>query len=82
MTKRLQVILRDAEYLEVQRAAQSCRMSVAEWVRQALATACQRESLADIDKKIAVIRAALHHDFPSGGIEHMLAQIERGYTRQ
>jgi hypothetical protein len=39
MTKRLQVILQDPKYQEIQRAARSRRMSVAEWVRQALARA-------------------------------------------
>jgi len=36
MTKRLQVLLKDAEYREIQRVARSRRMSIAECVRQAL----------------------------------------------
>jgi len=34
MAKRLQVIVRDPEYREIQRIARSRHMSIAEWVRQ------------------------------------------------
>jgi hypothetical protein len=36
MAKRLQVIVQDPEYRDIQRAARLRRMSIAEWVRQAL----------------------------------------------
>ena len=36
MSKRLQVIVADLDYREIQRSAQSRGMSIAEWVRQAL----------------------------------------------
>ncbi|MGP0017031.1 MAG: hypothetical protein ACLPHP_00565 [Candidatus Sulfotelmatobacter sp.] len=79
MAKRLQVILQDPEYREVQRAARSRQMSIAEWVRQALALARRREPLGDVEKKLAAIRAAVKHEFPTGDIETMLAEIEQGY---
>ncbi len=79
MAKRLQVILQDPEYRGIQRAARSRRMSIAEWVRQALAHARRREPLGDVDKKLAAIRAAAKHEFPTGDIETMLAEIEQGY---
>jgi hypothetical protein len=79
MAKRLQVILQDPEYREVQRAARSRQMSIAEWVRQALAVARRREPKGDVEKKIAAIRAAVKHEFPTGDIETMLAEIEQGY---
>lgn len=79
MSKRLQVILQDPEYREIQRIARTRRMSVAEWVRQALDLARHREPVGDVGKKIGVIRAAARHDYPSGDIEGMLAEIERGY---
>ena len=75
MAKRLQVILQDPEYREIQRAARSRRMSIAQWVRQALASAHQDEPATDVGKKLEAIRAAARHDFPSGNIEVMLAQI-------
>jgi hypothetical protein len=73
------VILQDPEYREIQRAARSRQMSIAEWVRQALAHARRREPLGDVEKKIAAIRAAVKHEFPTGDIETMLAEIEQGY---
>ena len=79
MAKRLQVILQDPEYREIQRMARSRHMSIAEWVRQALELARRREPMGDSGKKLAVIRAAAQHDFPVSDIESMLADIEKGY---
>ncbi|MBS1841046.1 MAG: antitoxin [Acidobacteria bacterium] len=79
MAKRLQVILKDPEYLEIQRVARARRMSVAEWVRQALDLARRREPAAPIGKKLDVVRAALRHGFPTADIDEMLAEIESGY---
>jgi hypothetical protein len=79
MAKRLQVILQDSQYREIQRAARSRRMSLAEWVRQALERAGRREPLGDAEKKLRVIRAAIKHEFPTGDIDQMLAEIESGY---
>lgn len=79
MAKRLQVIVQDPEYREIQRAARLRRMSVAEWVRQALDFARRREPLGEAGKKLDVIRAAARHSFPTAEIGDMLADIERGY---
>lgn len=79
MAKRLQVILRDPEYREIQRMARARHMSLAEWVRQALEKARRREPLGDPGKKLQAIRAALRHEFPTGDIDQMLAEIESGY---
>lgn len=80
MTKRLQVILQDQEYREIQKAARSRQMSIAEWVRQVLAIARSRESSLDPGKKLEVVRAAARHEFPVGDIGTILAEIESGYT--
>jgi hypothetical protein len=79
MAKRLQVILQDAEYRDIQRAANSQRLSIAAWVRQALTMARRREPLGDAGKKLDVVRAAVRHSFPTADINDMLAEIERGY---
>lgn len=79
MAKRLQVILQDPDYREIQKMARSRHMSLAEWVRQALDSARRKEPLGNIDKKLVAIRAATQHDYPSGDIENMLAEIEKGY---
>jgi hypothetical protein len=80
MAKRLQVILQDPEYREIQRAARSRRMTIAEWVRQALGHARRQESSGDVEKKLAAIRtAAALNVGPAPDIDTMLAEIERGY---
>jgi hypothetical protein len=79
MAERLQVILQDPEYREVQRMARSRHMSIAEWVRQALVHARRREPVGDVEKKLEAVRAAPRHEFPAGDIVSMLAEIERGY---
>lgn len=79
MSKRLQVILRDPEYREIQRIARSRRMSIAQWVRQALEIARRREPTSDASKKLQAVRAAVRHEFPTGDIDEMLAHVESGY---
>jgi hypothetical protein len=79
MAKRLQVILKDPEYREIQRAARSRHMSIAQWVRQALDLARRREPVGEVGKKLEVIRAAARHDYPSGDIDSMLSEIESVY---
>ena len=80
MAKRLQVILQDPEYREVQRAARSRHMSIAEWVRQALTQARRSEPRGDMEKKLTAVRAAARYEFPTSDIDTMLAEIERGYV--
>lgn len=80
MAKRLQVILQDPEYREVQRAARARRLSIAEWVRQALAAARSREPIGDFGRKLEVIRAATRNNFPAPDMDVMLSEIEQGYT--
>ena len=79
MSKRLQVLLDEPEFREVQRAARAQRMTVAEWVRQALRAARRREPSTGTRKKMEAIRAAARHSFPTADIDQMLAEIESGY---
>jgi hypothetical protein len=79
MSKRLQVLLEEPELREIRRAARAQRMTVAEWVRQALRAARRRQPIVDPRKKMEAIRAAARHSFPVGDIEQMLAEIESGY---
>jgi len=79
MSKRLQVILEDPEYREIQRVARSRHMSIAEWVRQALQAARRQEPMGSIANKLAALRVAAQYEFPAGDINRMLAEIEAGY---
>jgi hypothetical protein len=40
----------------------------------------RREPSGDMGKKLEAVRAATRHNFPSGDIESMLAEIESGYN--
>ena len=82
MSKRLQVLVEEAELRDIQRAARRQRVTVAEWVRQALRAARRAESRPDVRHKLAVIRAASSHAFPAPDIDHLLAEIERGYVTE
>lgn len=79
MSKRLQVILDDRELREIQRIARSRHMTVAAWVREALRAARRSVPRIDAGKKLAAIRAAVAHSYPTADIAHMLSEIERGY---
>jgi hypothetical protein len=79
MAKRLQVILQDTEYRDVQRAARAQNLTVAAWVRQALSTARRREPVGDVARKFDVVRDAVRHAFPTAEIDEMNEEIERGY---
>ena len=79
MSKRLQIVLPEPDYKEIQLVARSRNMSIAEWVRQALELARRREPLGGIGKKLEVIRAAARHEYPVSDIGGMLAEIEKGY---
>jgi len=80
MSKRLQVVLDDSELLEIQRAARRARLTTAAWVRQALRAARRAVPRTEAKKKLEIVRAAVHHAFPTGDIDQMLREIERGYA--
>ena len=80
MSKRLQVMLGDDEYREIETIAREKRLTVSEWARQALRWARRQEPLVSPERKLASIRSAVRHEYPTGEIEEMLEQIERGYT--
>ena len=79
MSTRLQVLLDDNDLSEIRRIAKRQRMTVAEWVRQALRHARRDEPAIDPRKKLAAVRAAARGAFPTADIDQMLAEIEGGY---
>lgn len=79
MAKRLQVIVQDPEYRDIQRAARLRRMSVSEWVRQAMVQARRSEPGREVASRLDVIRTAARMDFPTAHIDRMLEEIEQGY---
>jgi len=82
MSKRLQVLLDEAELSDLQAVASRQGVPLSEWVRRALREARRREPQGDIDSKLRVVRAAVRHQGPTADIDQMLAEIERGYGAQ
>ncbi len=80
MVKRLQVLLDEDEYQEIQGVARRQRMTVAEWVRQALRQA-RTDHPGTAEAKLRAIAAASLHTFPTADIETMLGEIAAGQQR-
>ncbi len=80
MTKRLQVLLDDEELREYQRIARRQRLTTAAWVRQSLRAAGRTDAQASVADKLAAVRRAVGHSYPTGDIDQLLGEIERGYA--
>jgi hypothetical protein len=57
-------------------------MSIAEWVRQALASARRVGPTSEVGKKLEIIRAAARHKYPVSDIDEMLAEIGMDFSGQ
>lgn len=79
MSKRLQVLVDEREYAEIQDAARRGGMTVSEWVRHVMRSARSDRSPGDTARKLEAIRRAVEYEFPVGDIDQMLAEIEDGY---
>lgn len=77
MSKRLQVLVDDEEYREIQGVARRQRLTVAEWVRQALRRA-REDDPGTVEAKLRIIAEASRHEFPTADIDVMLDEIDRG----
>ena len=80
MSERLQVILEAAELAEIRAVARRHRMTVAEWVRQALRAARRDEPAIDSKRKLLAVREAARGSYPAADIGQMLSEIEHGYV--
>jgi len=79
MSQRLQVLLDEEEFAEIRRIARRHKVTVAEWVRQALRSARRDEPASDPRGKLVVVREAMLRAYPTGDIGQMLGETERGY---
>lgn len=80
MSIRLQVILSEEEASSLKRMAASEGVTVSEWVRRSLREAHRRQTSGRAEERLAAIRVAADYSFPTGEIDTMLAEIERGYV--
>jgi hypothetical protein len=79
MTKRLQVLLDDAELQTIQHLARRDKVTTAEWVRRRLREGATAGSRPDTASKLSALHTAYRHAAPAPDIEQMLDEIERGY---
>ena len=77
MSKRLQVLLDDEDYREIQVVARGQRVTVAEWVRQALRKA-RDDQPNTVEAKLRAIVDASRYEYPTADIHVMLAEVEAG----
>ena len=70
----------DQDELEAIRSAARARgMTVSEYVRETLREARRKVASGDTERKLAAIRAADRHAYPTADIDQMLGEIEAGY---
>ena len=73
MKKRLQLLLDETEYREIQHLARLQRITLADWVRQALRKARSTHP-SSMETKLRAISDASQHHFPTTDIQTMLRE--------
>jgi hypothetical protein len=81
MTKRLQILLDDAELRTIQRLARLDKLTTAEWVHRCLSEGVGAGARSDAATRLAAIHAAYRHvsTLPAREIDQLLDEIGRGY---
>lgn len=78
MSKRLQIVMDDAELERLRRCAEREGLTLSDWARRAFEQARRRQTGPTPEQKLAALDRALTCRHPTGDIEEMLAEIERG----
>ena len=71
--------MNEVEHEAIRSAARDQDMTVSEWVRTTLRKARRVAPAGDVDRKLAAVRAADRHSYPTSDIDVMLAEVDRGY---
>ena len=79
MSHRLQVLIPDELAVRLQKAAQRCRVSKGEWVRQAIEAALSQPLSAGNLKATDPLTRLNSLNGPTAEIDQMLAEIEAGH---
>ena len=82
MSRRLQVLMSEQEYLRVKRLARKNRKSVGAYVRELLHQASLETGEATAAEKLKSIEKSAHYEFPVANVETMLQEIEAGYVEE
>lgn len=78
MSTRLQIIVQEEEVRELRRCARREGLSLSEWVRRALRKARNEQTGPTVQQKLAALDRALKCNHPTGEIDEILSDIERG----
>ncbi|HUG48176.1 MAG TPA: hypothetical protein VMP67_07155 [Candidatus Limnocylindria bacterium] len=79
MSKRLQIVMPDEEYRAVARAARRRGRPIAQVVRDSLRrTLAEEEVQVDPERRIAAVLRFARFNGPTGEIDALLDEIERG----
>lgn len=78
MSKRLQIVMADDEYRAVVRAARRRGKPVAQLVRESLRRTLAEETERTPEQRIAAVLRFARFEGPTGDIDQILAEIERG----
>ena len=79
MTKRLRVLVDDAELAEIQALAKRRRQTTSAFVREVLRAARQSGDHPTVESKLRALRQAVGHAYPTADLEQLNEEIERGY---
>ncbi|MEO7803122.1 MAG: ribbon-helix-helix protein, CopG family [Actinomycetota bacterium] len=80
MSIRLQVVLDEEEMAAIREDARRQGVTVSELVRRSLRESRRHSASGEPARKLAAVRTAVRHSFPTGDIQQMLLEIERGYA--
>lgn len=78
MSTRLQIVMSEAEVASLRQVARRAGLTVSEWARRALRAARSAQAVPSPASKLEALERALSCNYPTGDIDEMLADIERG----
>ena len=82
MSKRLQVLFPEDEYAKLKRHARHARVSLGEWVRNALRRITDEESARSPEEKLRILRKAAVCNAPVDDVQTIKEQIENSYLKR
>jgi hypothetical protein len=82
MSKRLQVLFSDDEFLKLKRHAKRNKQTLGEWVRSALRMVAENQSALDPQKKLNAIEAAIIVNAPIADSHILKKEILSKYLKQ
>ncbi len=78
MSTRLQIVMSETEVASLRQVARRAGLTLSEWARRALRAARNAQAVPSPASKLEALERALRCNHPTGDIDEMLADIERG----